>query len=601
MPIVSVDAARLNGMLGRTLPPEDLARTLDQIGVDVDDVLDIARYRCPSCASLVEGSLGVAEVKACEVCGHASETPFALVDRVTSIRLDLLAARPDLFDIAGLARALKGYLGDVRGLPRIETPPSGVRLVVDPSVSDPESWRPFIRCAVVELPPIDDETLALIMKMQENLHWGVGRDRKLASIGVYDLDKLSPPFTYCTMAKTDAFEPLGVPGQQMTGAEILASHPKGVAYAHLLADHVRYPVLLDAEGKTLSMPPIINAHGCRLQPGSSRLFIDVTGTSDAAVASSLRVLVCSLVELGATVSSVEIVRPVGASFHTPDLRPRTAEVSLSRAVQWLGLPLDAASLTDCFERMRLDVRPLDHAGSLFEVSYPAYRSDIRHMVDLFEDLAIGFGYHNIQPAMVPTMTVGKPRPEEVVSEIARSTLLGLGYTEVMSLPLTTEAEHYELFGMPVPQRYPRVSNPKLKAYTVVRSHLMTGVMGALRENRRRPMPLRLFECNNVTIIDDTRPTGVRDERRLCFVEMGPDAGYAHARSVLDALLWELGLEGSYAAVSHPAFVPGRVAEVKTSGAVHARVGELHPAALVGFRLDQPVALVEVVLEILAPA
>ena len=43
------------------------------------------------------------------------------------------------------------------------------------------------------LPPVDETSLIAIMKLQENLHWGVGRDRKLASIGVYDLATITRP------------------------------------------------------------------------------------------------------------------------------------------------------------------------------------------------------------------------------------------------------------------------------------------------------------------------------------------------------------------------------------------------------------------------
>ena len=67
---------------------------------------------------------------------------------------------------------------------------------------------------------------------------------------------------------------------------------------------------------------------------------------------------------------------------------------------------------DSLRRMRLDVDPMDDAKTRFRVRYPAFRSDIRHMVDVFEDVAIGWGYQNIEAALVPTMTVGAPRPEE---------------------------------------------------------------------------------------------------------------------------------------------------------------------------------------------
>jgi phenylalanyl-tRNA synthetase beta chain len=591
---VSIDADRLNGLLERTYPTETLSDALEQIGCDVEDVVSIARYRCPNCKSMVEANLGADTVKVCTVCGHTQEESFPAIDEVTVIRLDLLAARPDLFDIGGLARALKGYLGEVRGLPRYEVGRSGRTLTIDPSVRTREGWRPYIRCAVVHVPPLDDATLATLMKMQENLHWGVGRDRKLASIGVYDLDRVNGVVSYRTIdPDRDAFEPLGMAGKPMTGRQILEQHPKGVAYAHLLADHARYPALVDESGQVLSMPPIINGDSTRVQPGSSRLFIDVTGISEAAVAHSLNMLVSSLIELGGRAESVEVRDPDGDVLVTPDLAPQSMVIELKRAKQWLGLPLTAESLVDCLERMRVDVKAL--GDGRFEVTYPRFRGDIRHMVDLFEDLAIGFGYANIQPAQIPSMTVSTARPEEARSEMARQAMLGLGYTEIMSLPLTTEADHYEKLRLPVPARYPRVSNPKLKALTVVRSHLMTGVLLALHENRRRPMPIRLYEMDNVVRLDDAGINGIAEARGLCFADVGPDAGYAVARATLDSVLRELGLTATYAPTDHPTFTQGRVARFTTGTAVEGVIGEVHPAVIDALGLEYPVALVDLTL------
>ena len=78
MPIVNIDLAWLNRLLGK---PYDTTRraareSLEQIGCDVEDVVDIERSRCPQCGSLVEHPLGQDEVKACTICGFESETPF---------------------------------------------------------------------------------------------------------------------------------------------------------------------------------------------------------------------------------------------------------------------------------------------------------------------------------------------------------------------------------------------------------------------------------------------------------------------------------------------------------------------------------------------
>ena len=54
------------------------------------------------------------------MCGFESETAFKRAGSQQVMRLDLLADRPDLFDVGGLARALRGTLG-------IESGPAQVR------------------------------------------------------------------------------------------------------------------------------------------------------------------------------------------------------------------------------------------------------------------------------------------------------------------------------------------------------------------------------------------------------------------------------------------------------------------------------------------
>jgi phenylalanyl-tRNA synthetase beta chain len=296
------------------------------------------------------------------------------------------------------------------------------------------------------------------------------------------------------------------------------------------------------------------------------------------------------------------------------LSPRSTEADLAEAKRWLGLPLDERSLIESLRKMRFDVssgarsegrgaRNTKNTDSLLAprsspllVSYPPYRTDIRHPVDLLEDVAIGYGYGNIEPRLVRSMTVGTPRPEESLSDRVRQILIGLGYSEIMSLPLTTEEHQFERLRTPTPERYPQITNPKLKAYNVVRTHLMGGLFEALRENRRRPMPQRLFEIDNVVELDDSAETGAVELRRLALTEAGRESGYASARGVMDALLRELGWEAQYAPVDHPTFVPGRAAMLSRGGKNVGFLGEVHPEVLTNFGLTYPVALAELTLQ-----
>jgi phenylalanyl-tRNA synthetase beta chain len=258
-------------------------------------------------------------------------------------------------------------------------------------------------------------------------------------------------------------------------------------------------------------------------------------------------------------------------------------------------------LADALRKMRFDVAQaaIDKNSKLpapCSVLYPAYRTDIRHMVDLFEDVAIGFGYGNIEPRLVRSMTVGTPRPEEVLSDRVRQILIGLGYSEIMSLPLTTEEHEFERLRLPTPDRYAEVANPKLKAYNVVRGHLLGGIFEALRENRRRPMPQRMFEIDNVVELDDSAETGAAEYRKVALAEIGRESGFATARSVADAMLRELGWQAEYKSVEHPTFVPGRVAEISLGGKPIGVLGEVHPEVLTYFGLTYPVALAELTLQ-----
>src|SRR5688572_30750537 len=65
MPIVSIDLAWLNRLLGKPYETETLRESLEQIGCDVEDVVEVLLSRCPQCGSLVENPLGQEEVKAC--------------------------------------------------------------------------------------------------------------------------------------------------------------------------------------------------------------------------------------------------------------------------------------------------------------------------------------------------------------------------------------------------------------------------------------------------------------------------------------------------------------------------------------------------------
>lgn len=589
MPIVSYSVKQLNQLLGEEHPMDEIIESVKQLGCDVEDAVDIDMYRCPICDSLNDRLSGEDPVDRCTYCSHESEKGFELFATDSVIRIDLLADRPDLFDVAGLSRALKGYLELEQGLPTFECSAGTIRVDVDPSVLD---IRPYIVCAEAEIPPLDHTMLRELMKLQENLHWGVGRDRKLASIGIYDLDTLTLPIVYKSVRPTGfKFHPLTMPDVEMTPAEILTDHPKGAAYTHLLEKLPRYPLLIDSRGLTLSMPPIINSDETKCRIGTRCLFIDVTGPGEHAVTDALNILTSSITDLGGKLKTVKINYP-DRTVTTPDLAPKHIEVSIKDAIQWLGIDLDHDTLKHCIQKMRLNITPKKSSNDKYIVDYPVFRSDIRHEVDIFEEVLIGYGVDNVEMQLVPTMTVGQERPEEQTANTVRSIMNGLGFTEIMSLNLQSEESHFTRLGLEPDEAYVQVDNPKTLNQKVLRYHLMTGVMETLEKNKKKAVPQRIFEVGAVTSLNPETETGINEYRHLSFAAVGPESGYAEIRAVLDSVLRELGIHGEYRAADHPTFIKGRCAEVRIGSNRWARLGEVHPLVLNNYGIAYPVSLCE---------
>ena len=602
MPVVSIATATLKRLIGKSLSKDELVAALEQLGNDVEGTASVTAYRCEKCGQTTEVLEQESFNGACEWCGSKDLVETGLSE---VIRISLLPVRPDMFDAAGLARALRGYLSIETGLPLYRVEPSGFKVTVQPGL---ENIRPYLVACVVRGLVMDDENVKTVMKMQENLHWALGRNRRRASIGVYDLDTVEPDFYYSAVAPDGVkFVPLfGMPREEGVGEpemraatpkEILEKHAKGVGYKHLLEKFDKYPLLCDAAGKVLSMPPIINSEDTRVTQKTRNLFIDVTGPDKNAIEKTIAVIACGLADLGAKVETVQVVYPDGSKEVTPNLQPQARSVDPKAVEQLLGV--EVPDMVKVLERMRYGARS---SAGVLTLQIPAYRADIMHEQDIFEDVAISYGYRNIKPQLVPSMTVGSHQPIEELSTTARRVMTGLGFLEIMTPALTNTDEHFGKLGLSAPEHFVRLENPISVEQTMAREQLITGLLSTFRVNTTREMPQCIFETGDCFELDSAEETGVRTRRKLAAGIAGPRVGYTDAKQALDALARELGRDLRLEPLESPTFIPGRCARVfvQASGREMAwgMLGEVHPEVLGRFGITQPTALLEVDLSAL---
>jgi len=423
--------------------------------------------------------------------------------------------------------------------------------------------------------------------MQEDLHWGIGRDRRKAAIGLHDMSAFEPPVYYEAVEPgAKRFVPLDA-GEEMSLAEVLEKHEKGRAYGHLVAHSDVYPVVMDARGRVMSFPPVINSELTRIGPWTRDLFVEITGTDMRAVDAALRVLATALADMGGSVEAVEVRYPGGLRLVTPDLRPREAILRLEYANELVGLQLGAEEAVRCLRRCRLDAEPI--GPSLLKVLIPPYRTDIMHEVDLAEEVAIGYGYFRLEPRRPRSPRSGEPHPASELADRVRLIMVGLGFTEVVNFVLTNERVHYELMrlepGGPI-----RLANPVSSEYSMLRELLLPGLMANLSLNVRERYPQKLFEVGDVVIRAYGSETRAERRLHLAAVVAHSRAGYAEAKGYLDALMRGLGVgDWGVRAVDWPCFIPGRSAEIRLGGKPIGLIGEVHPEVLVGFGLENPVA------------
>ena len=619
MPVVGIPVDMLLARLQTPLDRESLVEHLQHLGCDVEGYATLHRYRCQRCDNILEITATENPPVLCERCGtDFKENESARIELGESdvIRMELLAVRPDMFDPGGLARVLRSYLGESSGLVDYPLQPPVATVLVDEQLAQPTSLRPWIACAIVRGIHLDDDAIKVIMKLQENLHWALGRDRKHASIGVYDLDTVAGSetgaglqFRYRSVGPEELrFTPLGYdpadPAAALTPAAVLADHPKGKAYARLLEGFERYPLLQDGAGQVLSLPPIINSEQTRVRQSTTNFFIDVTGTDERIVGKTLNIVVTSLLELDPAVQVEQVrIRYTHGERITPNLEPQRVELAAARAPRLIGVALDQGQVAALLAKMGHRVE--QGRGGLLQVGVPAYRNDIMHPIDLIEDVAIAYGYHNIETQLVPTMTVGAERPERALAGRMRQALTGLGYFEVMTLILSSEEQQFDLMRLPRATDAVEIAHPISVEQTIVRSALLPGLLDTLAVNTDHELPQYIFEVGNVSAVDPSAETGAREHGRVAAAAIGPRVDFSLVRSICEALLRELGWQLELVAEDCPSYLPGRCARVWAVAGEQRHtlglLGELHPEVLESYKLVQPTAGFELALEALGAA
>lgn len=500
--------------------------------------------------------------------------------------IEVFPDRPDLLSAEHLARAVRAYLGQDPGLDAYPVDDPGPTLSVEQSV---QGVRGVIVGGTATGVELDEDALAGLMDLQEDLHWGLGARRRKVSVGLHDARDLEPPFTYRGVDPDEVrFVPLRG-RESMTMRRMLKEVDKGQEHAHLVEGHDRWPLIVDDEDQVLSFPPIINGTVTTLTEDTTDVFVDVTGQDERACRRVLNIVTTQLAELGGDLGAVEVDRPTG-TVTTPDLSPTEHRVERSRIEDLLGIQVPADDAARALERIGHAARP---DGDELAVDVGAWRADVLHPVDLVEDVAVGIGYDRLDGQDPRAVTFGQAGERETLDEQVRRVLTGLGYLECITLTLTSRAEQTDLVDADDP--LVAVENPVSNKQEVLRRRLLPGLLTLAADNTHRDLPQHLCEVGDVVL---PRADGApRNEHRVAGLIVAADASFTQVKAHVEALLRGLDVEADEEAGEHPGLVDGRTAVLRRREDTELLgvYGEVAPATLERFDLEAPCAGFELAL------
>lgn len=496
------------------------------------------------------------------------------------IRVEYNPNRPDFSSDYGIARALRGLLGIETGLPKFRiSGKSGLAVRVDPAV---KKIRPHIVALVAGNGKLDHETIKQLISMQEDLHNGVGGRRKKASISIHNLDAIKFPIIYKAVGGDYSFAPLGESAEQSID-QILKESETGRKYGHILEGSGKYPIIVDSAGTVLSFPPIINGNATKVDENCRHLFVEVTATDLKAAEDTLAIIAVTLYDAGFKIKTVTV--DSGKKVETPQIKPRIISADIGYINSILGLALDAKQAISCLKKSRLDAKVI---GKKIVCIIPRYRTDITHAIDIAEEVAIGYGIFNIEPAFPASPTAGQKSSLSTYFGAVREVLTGLGMLESLSFSLTSRQVQYDAFGI-AGKKALAVDGSKSIEHEILRDSLVPSLLQSFSHNVHEEYPQRLFEIGKTF----HRENVIVERWQVCAAIAHVDAGYTEARSAMQALMKAcFGKDFATKATSNLMFMEGRCASVIVDGMAVGLLGEITPLALDNFRLRVPVAAFE---------
>ena len=286
---------------------------------------------------------------------------------------------------------------------------------------------------------------------------------------------------------------------------------------------------------------------------------------------------CELVELLDAGDVMDGIIDADCSDKTPHTIPLEAEWTN----KFLGIDIPKEQMIEILESIDCKVE-----NDIITV--PTYRADLEHKADIAEEIARFYGYDKIPVTPLRGSAEGALTPKQKYEKRVSSTLLALGYSEIMTYSFISP-KYYDKIRLPEqsPLRSSiTIQNPLGEDTSIMRTIALPSMCEVLARNyANRNLSASLFEIATEYI--PTEPDKLPEER-LCVVlgAYGDGVDFYSVKGAVEELLERARVTGYdvEADAEQYAFHPGRCAKLTLNGRQLGVIGELHPEVLENYEI-----------------
>jgi phenylalanyl-tRNA synthetase beta chain len=275
--------------------------------------------------------------------------------------------------------------------------------------------------------------------------------------------------------------------------------------------------------------------------------------------------------------------------NVPTRQPVT--LRLLRAQRVIGMPVSLAEVQTVFHRLNLPFSTQAQGDDThLIVTPPSWRFDLQIEEDLIEEVVrvIGFDKLPRRAPKAPVQAQVSPEARRGLYPV-RHAVAARGYQEVITFSFVEARWEADFAGNANPIQ---LLNPIASQLSVLRSTLIGSLVDVLKTNlARKADRVRLFEVGRVfrrdaSVADGAQSVAGFDQPvRVSGLAYGPavalqwsqasrSVDFFDVKGDVEALLAPR--QAIFVAAEHPAFHPGRCAQVQVEGRIVGFMGELHP-------------------------